>query len=340
MRNTGQLGKHKESTALSGDNLKREDAGGVLLRSSLGHTRDGEPLSNNRAPAADLSPWVARVYATDVEIEPDGVISCGLIADTPVLRVLFGGEWTAETRDGFGHYGPSALLFGAQTRRMPVSVRGSFGTVGVALKPGAMDALRGPNEADMLDRIMSYDDLFDRDDWGTSAQLIEWFDPAGPVERWLKVAETLLRQLIERLGGGRPDPLIEAFDRAVFADPGLSIADFAETHAVERRTLERHIKRAYGQSATQVLRRARALDIAAHLRGVADDEDAEEAALQFFDQSHMIREFKAFFGMTPRAFARTPQPFMTLTLEARQARRMEVLGRKLPDQSPPWRIDG
>ncbi|MHA7820426.1 MAG: helix-turn-helix domain-containing protein [Erythrobacter sp.] len=307
--------------------------------SALGHTRDGEPLSNNRAPAEDLSPWIARVYATSVEIDPDSLIECGLIADTPVLRVLFGGEWTAETRDGIGSYGPSALLFGPQTQRMAVSVRGSFGTVGVALKPGAMSALKGPVVADTLDRILFYDDIYADEDWGTSAQMIEWFDPAGPPERWLKVAEKLFRQLVERAGGKRPEPIVEAFDRAVFADPNLSIGDFAHEHGVERRSFERRIKRAFGQSATQVLRRARALDIAAHLRGVADNEDAEEAALKFFDQSHMIREFKSFFGITPRQFAVTPQPFMTLTLEARQARRMEVLGRKRPNQPPPWRLN-
>lgn len=307
------------------------------MRSALGHTRKGEPLSNNRAPAEDLAPWVARVYATKVDMAPDATINCGLIADTPVLRVLFSGDWTAETRDGFGRYGPSALLFGAQTKRMSVSVSGSFATVGVALKPGALPVLKGPRVEDTLDRIILYDHIYGNETWGTSQQILDWFDPAGPVERWLKVAEKLVRQLVERTGAKTPDPAIAAFDKAAFANPNLNLAEFAADHGIERRQLERQIKRAYGQTATQVLRRARALDIASHLLGVADDSEAEEAALMFFDQSHMIREFRAFFGMTPRQFARTPQPFMTLTLEARQSRRLEVLGKVLPDETHPWR---
>ncbi len=308
------------------------------MRSALGHTRNGEPLSNNRAPCEELSPWVARVYATKVEMAPDAVIQCGLVADTPVMRTLFTGEWTAQTRDGVGRYGPSAMLFGAQTKRMAVSVKGSFASIGVALKPGAMTALKGPKVEDTLDRIILYDHIYGDADWGTSERLIEWFDPAASPERWLRVAEKLVQQLVDLAGGEKPDPIIEMFDKAVFADPNLSIAEFAEEHRIERRSLERKIKSAYGQTATQVLRRARALDIAAHLRGVADDSEAEEAALRFFDQSHMIREFRAFFGMTPRQFARTPQPFMTLTLEARQSRRLEVLGRALPDENYPWRM--
>lgn len=307
------------------------------LRSALGHTPGGEPLSNNRAPAPDLAPWVARIYATQVDMDQGATMHCGLISDTPVMRVLLKGQWTAETRDGFGRYRPSALLFGAQTKRMAVSVSGSFATIGVALKPGAMSQFKGPRVEDTLDRIILYDHIFGHEDWGTSEQILEWFDPAGPVERWLKVAETLVRQLVQSSGAKPPEPVIAAFDKAVFADPNLNLGDFAEQHAIERRRLERQIKRAYGQSATHVLRRARALDIAAHLLGVAHDSEAEEAALRFFDQSHMIREFRHFFGTTPRQFARTPQPFMTLTLEARQTRRLEVLGRALPDENYPWR---
>ena len=307
------------------------------LRSALGHTSAGEPLSRNRGPAEDLSPWVARVYATQVEADPDNVISCGLVADTPVLRVLFRGEWTARTRDGVGRYGPSALFFGPQTKRMPVTVKGSFATVGVALKPGAVDALNGPRVEDTLDRIILYDHIYGNKDWGTSKQMIEWFDPAGPPERWLKVAETLFRQLVELTGGKEPDPLIEEFDKATFADPNLCLADFARDHDIDKRRLQRMIKKAYGQPAKQVLRRARALDIAAELRGVADNAEAEEMALRYYDQSHLNRDFIAFFGMTPKQFAKTPQPLMTLTLEARQARRLEVLGRWQPGEDLPWR---
>ncbi|BDI59669.1 helix-turn-helix domain-containing protein [Qipengyuania nanhaisediminis] len=316
-----------------------ERADGPALRSALGHTRDGKPLSNNRAPAPDLAPWIARVYATKVDLAEGTSIRCGMLADTPVLRVLFSGDWTAETRDGYGRYGPSALFFGPQTKRMAVSVSGSFATVGVALKPGAVAALKGPEMADTLDRIILYDHIYGKEEWGSSEKLIEWLDPEAPVERWLAVAETLMRQVVSLTGGKTPSPVIEAFDKAVFANPNLEIGAFAEEHDIERRSLERQIKRAYGQTARQVLRRARALDIAAHLQGVADDAEAEEAALRFFDQSHMIREFRAFFGMTPRQFAQTSQPFMTLTLEARQSRRLEVLGRARPAGDYPWRID-
>ena len=74
----------------------------------------------------------------------------------------------------------------------------------------------------------------------------------------MRVAEKLLVQLIERAGAKTPDPIIEAFDKAAFADPNLNLADFASDHAVERRRLERLVKKAYGQT-PQTSSAARAL---------------------------------------------------------------------------------
>src|SRR3546814_11208346 len=86
----------------------------------------------------------------------------------------------------------------------------------------------------------------------------------------------------------------------------------------------------------QVLRRARALDMASHLRGVADLDEGEEMALRYYDESHLIHEFTALFGMSPRQFVKRPQPILTLALESRQARRLEALNRLAPGQTRPW----
>lgn len=306
------------------------------LRSMLGHTSEGEPLSNNRAPAPELSPWIARVYATQVKMAPDQMISCGLLADTAVLRILIDGDWWVKTRDGPFEFKHRALYFGPQSKRMPARVKGSFATVSVAMKPGAALALSGPTPLESLDRAIPYDGLYDAD-WCRSDIILSWFDRNDPPEKWLRVAEKLFAQLLEYSGAQPPDPIVAAFDKAAFVDPNLAINEFAEEHGISVRQLERIIKTNFGLTPKHVLRRARALDMAAHLRGVADDAEAAELALRYYDQSHLNREFVSFFGMTPSQFARTPQPFLTLTLEARQARRLEVLGRNHPGTLPPWR---
>jgi AraC-like DNA-binding protein len=133
--------------------------------------------------------------------------------------------------------------------------------------------------------------------------------------------------------------LSRRFEEASFADPNQSITDFADQNGVTARTLQRVIKRDFGLTPKQVMRRARTLDLATKLCGVADENEEEDIYLRFFDQSHQIREFIAFFGMTPRQFLTDRQALLTLSLEIRQARRLELLDRVAPDAVRPWMRD-
>ncbi len=188
----------------------------------------------------------------------------------------------------------------------------------------------------MLDRAILCDHVYGDQEWGASDKLIEWFDPASLPQRWLRVTEILVGDLLERAGGAHPDPLVEEFDKAAFDDPNMNIGDFADEHGIKRPSLEWLIKKAYGQTPKRVLRRAPVLNIAADLRGVADDAEADELVLRYFDQSHLIREFAAFFGTMPSAFRASPRTLMTLNLEIRQARRLEELDRLRPRETRPW----
>jgi AraC-like DNA-binding protein len=296
-----------------------------------GVSRDGQPLSWNRAPAADLAPWIARIYVAKVDAPADYVLRCGLFNDTAVLRVQLGGQWTAETADGPRQHGRAALIFGPHSRRMPISVRGSFISLGISLRPGTCHAMKGPKLADLVDRSVPFDDA-----GISSAALLAELDERAEPEAWALTLENFVRARVEAAGWVEPDPVTARFETIAFTDPGISIAAFARDCGVEKRTLERLVSRDFGMPPKQVLRRARALDIARHLRGVADQNEAEELALRYYDQSHLIREFTELFGMSPGQFVATPQPLLTLTLESRQSRRLEALERIGPGDLRPW----
>lgn len=294
-------------------------------------TRDGQAISFNRQPRESLRPWVSHIYGIRMPAAPDAIISCGIFADGPMLRVLLDGDWHADSADGSHLFRNQALFFGPQSKRMPVSVRGSFATVGLSLKPGACHVLGGLDASAVLDRILPYAAL----GWNEEA-LMARFDPTGEVAPWMDALEDCMEALVAEAGGKRPSCTTEGFNRLAFENPGMTVAECASRLAVDKRKLERISKRDFGLSPKQVLRRARALDMAAHLRGVADLAEAQELALRYFDQSHLIRDFSAMFGMTPMQFVRTPQPLMTITLEARQARRLEALDRLEEGERRPW----
>lgn len=294
-------------------------------------SRDGQPLSYNRLPAEDLRPWVGWLYATSVKAPEDYVLECSLLSDASILRVQLEGHWMAETHDGHMERGRGAMLFGPMSKAMPISVRGSFTSIGLALRPGVGYAMLGRHAADFVDRIVPLAEL-GLDD----RTLMEPLEAAASPEELLTALEDWMRDVVARTGAEPPDPVSHQFDLLALSDPTKNVADFATDCGISTRSLERICKRDFGLSPKQVLRRARAIDMASALRGVADRAEAEELELRFYDQSHMTHEFTRLFGMTPRQFLTVPQPLMTLSLESRQSRRLATLERLPSGAEKPW----
>lgn len=266
-----------------------------------------------------------------VDAPADYRLSCGILNDTAMLRIQLRGAWTAETADGERRMDRAALFFGPNTRRMPITVTGSFTSVGLSLRPGACHALGVPSLDTLCDRLAPIEAM-----GLSSARWMSQFADGASPEDWCTVMESDLRRLFAEERTAEPDVMTTAVEAAAFTNPEITVAALAEQCASEQRRLERLVRRDFGIPPKQVLRRARALDMASHLRGVADQNEAEELALRYYDQSHLIREFTAMFGMSPRQFVEAPQPLMTLALETRQVRRLEAIARIAPGGIKPW----
>lgn len=309
-----------------------DDAGALPLAPVSGMSRDGRPLAYHRAPAADLAPWIARLFVTAVG-QPEGQqLSCGLLNDTPFVRLIIRGDWTGHTPSGDVLASAGALMFGPHSRRIPIDVVGPFATIGFALRPGALTVLGHPWGEAALDTILP---IPPQGRWAGWERITD-FEARTP-EQWIVWLEDQLRALVADLGAPPPDPLAIAFDRATLADPAAPIAAFVAEHGVSTRRVERMARRDFAMSPGRIMRRARVLDMASQLLGLADADEAAEQALRFYDQSHQIRDFRALLGCTPRQLARNPQPILSLGLEPRQARRLETIGRLDGASRAPWR---
>jgi AraC-like DNA-binding protein len=254
-----------------------------------------------------------------------------LFNDTSIFRIQLKGHWSGLSADGVVEGERVALYFGPHTRLMPVTVTGSFVSVGISLRPGSGHALRRAKTADYLDRIVPCEEL------GLPGEAaLSMLEQVDDPETWLQMLEGVIRRIVEAAGGETPDPITQRFESLSLANPTASVAQFARECDIDQRRLERIVRRDFGMAPKQMLRRARALDMASHLRGVADDAEAEALALRYYDQSHLIREFTELFGMSPRQFVASPQPILTLALESRQARRLEMIERLAPGAVRPW----
>jgi AraC-like DNA-binding protein len=294
-------------------------------------SREGQPLSYSRAPSHDLAPWSGRLYAIKVEAPADYRLRCGVFNDAAMVHVHLTGDWTLEAAQPPLEVGYQTFFSGPHTRLMPVEVTGSFISVGYFLRPGATTLLGGLRMVDCLDLVAPTAELGPAAVWSEDD-----FDCNAAPEEWFAVVENGMRRWLAENPRSAPNEITARFEIAAFIDPSISVVEFAAGCGLAERTLERLVRRDFGMSPKQVLRRARALDMASHLRGVADAAEAEALALRYYDQSHLIREFTALFGMSPRQFVARPLPVMTLALELRQCRRLAAIERLSPEAARPW----
>lgn len=218
-----------------------------------GTSRDGMPLSINRAPAEDLRPWVARLVAAKIEAVPGSLIRCGICTDLAYERVILSGEWAATSVDGTSYYRDEALLFGPSSCYMPVGCSGPVMSIGVGFRPGAMQLLTGRAHEGLLNHIERSDPL-----GLIERNLAAEFPLSAEPEEWLARVEEILRRRIAAIAPPPPDSISTAFELAGFADPNLSLSEFSEMQGISLRKLERVVKRDFGLTPKQVLRRARA----------------------------------------------------------------------------------
>lgn len=295
---------------------------------------NGAPLALARAPAEDLKQWLSWISVTEVELAPSHTIRCGMLCDQPCLRLLFGGSWTAHDQDGHKQFHPGdegkTLYFGSQSQLMPVSVTGSFRIITLYFTMGAA-MLGGPTPGELLNRVIDYDQLVGHG--RLTSRVPTERDPA----QWADTIEEEFRVFVDKFGARKPDGLSSAFEKACLIEPDFSLAQFAASHGVSARTLERTVKRDFGITPGLVQRRARALDIAASLLGVALPDEEATMGLRYYDQAHQIREIRRFFGMRPGDLARGSCPLLRITLESRQKRRLEALRQLCGLELLPWR---
>ncbi len=255
-----------------------------------------------------------------------------MLNDHPAIRVLFGAHWTAETADGTFDYNSDedgqTLFFGAHSRRMRLIVHGSFQVITMNFAAGAAQAMGGKSANMLIDRIADYDELVGHGRFSTR------FASHMSANDWLDIVEGEVRRFLTKNASPQPDPLTSAFENACITQPDFTIADFAAQHRTTVRRLERIIRRDYGISPKHAQRRARALDMAALLLGVTREEEEAEMRLRYFDQSHLNREMRHFFDMTPGQISNDPHPLLRITMEIRQSRRLEMLSQSGP---APWR---
>lgn len=217
-------------------------------------------------------------------IVPDGCVEIVLNCADPIVRV-----------NGETHRQPQAMLVGQLTRPVVVVPTGAIDVWGVRLHPWSASACLGISLDELRESTVPLDDVL-------GASLASELH-AGPRDGRVAV----LTAALERWLGRRPlpDQRVRAAVELIARDRGLaSVRSVSGRLGRSTRWVQRTFRDTVGLT-PKMLSRIRRVQRAMRL---ATSHPAKRwssiaADVGYFDQSHLVRDFRDIVGVTPSAFA-------------------------------------
>ncbi len=229
-------------------------------------------------------------------------------ADLAQFRVNLAGEGEYRFADGHVQRVPRIQIIGPTTGPTHISMRGPVHTVGVGLLPAGWGTLLDFEASLLVNRVVDAVELFGDEVRGAPEALAA----CGTLDEKVALGSALGRRLIAR---GRS--MAVDFTRVVddwLASPYPEVDDLVRATGVSRRQVERRCNAYYGSPPKLLARKYRALKATI---AMAKGQSNADALLDggFYDQSHFIREIKAFTGITPTRIHDDLPTLATLTLK-------------------------
>jgi len=222
--------------------------------------------------------------------------------------ILHIGDRFRRVEEGTSTPQPRAFLVGQMTGPLSIQAEGAVDVLGVRFKPGGLAPFVRLSLDELTGRAPALEEI-----WGDESRgLIERMAACGSDSDRIAQVELHLALLFEC--AGRTDRPIEAMTAAILAASGrVRVAWLAEASGLSARQLERRFLARVGIGPKMLCRIARFQSTLAALSARPRDDWASLAVdCGYFDQSHLIGEFKAFSGMTPASWSAQRHPLSDL----------------------------
>lgn len=248
----------------------------------------------NRAPGADLLPYVSELWfargtltAPRERIAPAAGAVLGLVLGDPIRQVPRSGR-------GEPYLAERGFLIGPDDEALENEPTGGTWAVGIVATPVGCATAFGIDPAAIRGRVVS------PEAWPGFGvrEVLAAATPAGALD----LVETALREHLAPVPPGLER--VRAAIAALEAAPTRSIAEVADELGISHGHLDREFGRIVGLSPRALARvlRLRALIASIDVYGRVEW-TALAADLGWFDQAHLIRDFRRFTGVTPGEYA-------------------------------------
>jgi AraC-like DNA-binding protein len=265
-------------------------------------------------PIASLWSYETRARGRDrrsITLNPDGSCEYWLDRSDPLLNTMLpgthvsviinvGDPWATGRSLAASALLPRACVLGPFTQPRLLRVGRSVQAIGAVIPPTLTRGLLGVPPSELVDRIVPLDDL-----WTRSAveRLFVRLTHLG-VRHGLSA---LRDEVVTRTHpAGRPDTVGQSAPRVIRARAGrISIDQLARSHGLSRQLFSRRFGVAAGLPPKLFARITRFQALVHALLSTDVSQWASMSpALGYYDQAHMINEFRAFAGSSPTVFFR------------------------------------
>jgi AraC-like DNA-binding protein len=278
-----------------------------------------------RPPCPALRAWISRVWAADERpqagerrwrerLVPTGAFHLVLRLDDSRIRIFDDLDdargqiaWgvasfarRGPSRDGAGTVPGfpsktfSDVIGGARSRFHVRAAAAGARSVGLLIRPGAAGVIMGVPAHELAERHTSLEDV-----WGPAARALRerLLDTPGPARQLEVLEQAVVARLDVRLA---PHAAVrEALSRFGSAATGWEVGVVRRDTRLSHRRFVELFRRQVGLGPKQlcrVLRLRRAMTLA---RGAASSWAAIAAGAGYFDQPHLVRDFRAIAGVSP-----------------------------------------
>lgn len=246
-------------------------------------------------PAAALRPFVERIHFGREWVDPARPIAERVLPDGGVHLIFNLGDPPSVP----GTPGAASVVVGARCEPSIIHMAGRVEHVTVTLRPGGIAALLGIPASELAAQDVPLGAL-----WGPfAAEALERLAPTPPtLERAAAMEAVLLDLLAAR--APRPDPTAAEAVRTIERARGrIRVRALAAALGIGERRLEQIFRRDVGLSPKAACRIARFRATVAQLQREPERAWTDLAYDGgFYDQSHLVNEFRALAGLAPGEF--------------------------------------
>lgn len=257
------------------------------------------------APAENLRPLVSSYYF----LESMGPSADFAPPEQANIRFAIKGTWRLADSDGKNPVEPSnASLFGPSDRGRRFATDGGL-VMGVGLTAIGWLTLIGGQASDFANLIIPLGRQLGPSGLEIQKRLADASDDAGRVA----ILDAILRDRPTRQNAYCA--IAAQIQDAILSGKIEHVADLAEKVGIEHRRLLRVCTSAFGFPPVRLLRRQRFLRTLDRMRDRRDQPIGQLIDPSYYDQAHFNRDFKAYMGMTPRAYFRMPHEIVDRVME-------------------------